>query len=413
MSKLGQLMASYEDDICNASDGAMARMVEMGQKLPDIAVALGESAETALAKANLAGETFESQRDGIAKIAGELQEYGTRLRADLGNIPTELQTSFDKLETLVNQSTGGMTDNFTNLEAKITSSSQDFEISRNTMLAHLEEFNSLYEQLQKYGHNISDVVGEQVKSLTTSTDHAKRAWKDAREAMEAQATAATDVSDTYIDRMEELSRRAKTDVFDLTEASNTALASVETVAERVQDKLSGFTLTMGNLQHLINNVGNVAEQHNALLKQSSQEAELHTSKLMASLSRNQQDTFLRSSAELVGQLNQIAIDVDSVLEGNLSNDVLRAYRDGDKSISVRRLLGRKSNTMSDVRIVEAYFTNASFRSKVDTYLRTFERLLEQAKDADSSKLVHTAFLTGDLGKLYIFLTESLSDKKAA
>ena len=52
-------------------------------------------------------------------------------------------------------------------------------------------------------------------------------------------------------------------------------------------------------------------------------------------------------------------------------------------------------------------------SYLDTPPRTFDSLLAQANQVDRSKLLHTTFLTADIGKLYVFLARSIGVMQAA
>ena len=88
------------------------------------------------------------------------------------------------------------------------------------------------------------------------------------------------------------------------------------------------------------------------------------------------------------------------------------FQSGDRSVAVRRLL-RAMYPLGATKISEQYSSDKDFKTKMDAYVATFEDLLARAKSADPSKLLHTTFLTADIGKLYVFLTQSLGYLKAA
>jgi hypothetical protein len=166
------------------------------------------------------------------------------------------------------------------------------------------------------------------------------------------------------------------------------------------------------LRDLVNSVGGAAAQHRKALSDASLVTEKKAEQMSRQLLASQKDTFLKSVGTLVGQLHQAAIDVDKIMMGELAPEVIQAFQTGDTSVSVRRLL-KNSTSEQAGRVQQLYRNDASFNTAVEAYVNTFQDVLDQAKESDPSKLLHTTFLTGDLGKLYVFLSQSLGQLEAA
>ena len=62
-------------------------------------------------------------------------------------------------------------------------------------------------------------------------------------------------------------------------------------------------------------------------------------------------------------------------------------------------------------IRDKYRDNRDFREQVSLYLERFETLLEAAQKYDREKLVSAAYLSSDVGKLYLLLARALDRVK--
>ena len=65
------------------------------------------------------------------------------------------------------------------------------------------------------------------------------------------------------------------------------------------------------------------------------------------------------------------------------------------------------------RIRARYEGNTEFRQYADRYLADFDRLLADAKGAEHEELLTSAFITADIGKIYMLLRESVGRSAAA
>jgi hypothetical protein len=118
------------------------------------------------------------------------------------------------------------------------------------------------------------------------------------------------------------------------------------------------------------------------------------------------DTFLRSATYVVDKLNQLAIDLNRVLETDIPRSVWKAFYDGDKTAFTKRLLGTPA--IRDLqRIRQKFETDTDFRSYVSRFVNEFEALLEQTRKWDYDNLIAQAFLGADIGRLYALLCRAL------
>ena len=118
------------------------------------------------------------------------------------------------------------------------------------------------------------------------------------------------------------------------------------------------------------------------------------------------DVFLRTATVMMEDLNSSAIDLNKFIEGDLPPEFWKSYRAGDKSVFARRLL-RRPDRIASPEIKERYDNDERFRDQVTRYLNQFDSLIKQSADCDPEHILSAAFMTSDVGKLYLLLSRSL------
>jgi hypothetical protein len=84
----------------------------------------------------------------------------------------------------------------------------------------------------------------------------------------------------------------------------------------------------------------------------------------------------------------------------------RGYAKGDKTLFIRALLGG-GEKKANAEIKRKYGEDETFRRYVTRYVEEFERLLAQANEADPENLLSSAFVTSDVGRLYVALSRAI------
>ncbi|HEY4162055.1 MAG TPA: hypothetical protein VGM59_03260, partial [Dongiaceae bacterium] len=118
------------------------------------------------------------------------------------------------------------------------------------------------------------------------------------------------------------------------------------------------------------------------------------------------ETFLKSASAMMEELNGIAVNIHELLDNEIPDDIWRRYREGDRSIFARRLFRTKDSYIVPA-IEQRYQRDERFRDLVDRYLKRFENLIGQAQTIDPEAVLNAAFITADVGKLYLVLAKSL------
>jgi len=113
---------------------------------------------------------------------------------------------------------------------------------------------------------------------------------------------------------------------------------------------------------------------------------------------------------IIETLNSIAVDLQPVLEPTISDAVWRRFHNGDRGAFTRQLLQMQEPNASSM-IKKKFEDDPAFREHVLRYVNQFETLLAQAKECDPLEVLGAAFVTADVGKLYIVLSSAVGRVK--
>ena len=112
----------------------------------------------------------------------------------------------------------------------------------------------------------------------------------------------------------------------------------------------------------------------------------------------------RYAASIV--LQSLAIDMNRILETELSEDDWQRYSKGEKGLFVRKMLGMRERSRL-AAVAQRYREDSEFREYVNRYIAQFEGALGEAKKRDMDGVLATTFLTADVGKVYMLLIRAI------
>lgn len=109
--------------------------------------------------------------------------------------------------------------------------------------------------------------------------------------------------------------------------------------------------------------------------------------------------------QLTLKLNAAARDIVEAVDGTLPRDFEKRYAAGEADIYTRRVfegIGRRLERA----IAERYAGDRMMRSRVDSYVRLFERLLDTMNAAKGGEALVEACLASESGRIYVMLAET-------
>ena len=113
----------------------------------------------------------------------------------------------------------------------------------------------------------------------------------------------------------------------------------------------------------------------------------------------------REMEGLVDKLNAAARDLIEAVDGSLPRDLERKYDGGERGIYTRRLYDGRGKRLQR-QIVDQYASERRVRSRVDAYVRLFERLLDMMSNANRGEALVEACLASEQGRIYVMLAEA-------
>ena len=369
-----RLLNSFAVDMSEASDSAISKLIAQGREVPELAERMAVSAQEALSVLKQTGESYGSQRQQIRSIVTELEEMAGRIERRVAAVDEQVDRVGDSLDS-----------------------------QTDTVRSQVDQLQGLLNSFHATGGELTRAIEERAALLAESTEQTGQVVEHVETRLRTLAEVATNHLETAHKFAVDVSNEAEDDLLRLDHLSKTTFERWSATRETMGASLNQVTAQVADLQTTLENV---ADQQSAKLSAQSEEAQARAQHLIDALNEGQKSAFLRTASELVAKLQDAAIDVDTILQGQLPNKVLQAINAGDRSVSVRRLLGMRGDADGPIR--NKYASDREFRQSADTFMSGCERLLRLALDADPSRLMHTTVLTADVGKLYLYLRDALS-----
>ncbi len=113
----------------------------------------------------------------------------------------------------------------------------------------------------------------------------------------------------------------------------------------------------------------------------------------------------REIENLTQKLNTVARDIVEVLEDGLPDSLEKRYNKNEKDVYTRHLFEGRGKKL-EKSIGANYEDDRAVRTRVDSYVRLFERLLDTVSDAPKGNQLVEACLGSESGKIYVMLAEA-------
>jgi hypothetical protein len=233
---------------------------------------------------------------------------------------------------------------------------------------------------------LREEIQQQASHLTAAADQAARQLAALGKEIDAKAEALVGATDYALNNAGKISGQFEEQAGKLDTAVGQALKLAAGLGQNLQKQSEALAAATTAAQKQIQSLGNVEQQ-------------------------SKSGGFMRSAADLVSELNSLAVDMTSLLDADVPDEVWRRYKDGDRSAFARRLL-RLKDTYVVPALEQRYAKDIKFRDLVMRFTGKFEDLLAQAGKADSDNVLSTAFLTADIGKLYLVIQRNLGKATA-
>lgn len=401
---------------------------ETGEEARTEADALGEAAERAGRDLQGTGESARRELAEIRKSAGSaaaeivaLRDAAQKQMESLNQLSARLAVQAATIgETL--QGRAALLEQAANVAAHRTGEIGDAldhhadSIARNAEKAAVR-MESLRSAMSGGADAVQRASGEAVSSLTSANELLRRtagevstAAGSARAAAEGTVEALRDAArgleeagSSVAERAEIAAARFTDTQRSLAERSDAAVEALYTVNSELDQHIHTLSEMATRALENAKQTADALLERAGEIEAASDRAGERTEELRQAARELSSGEFLRTAAFVTESLNDISIDLARVLDRDLTEDLWRRYYKGERGLFARRLLDKR-----DVAAIRKnYDADPEFRRFVDKYLKGFGDLLAQSRAAEHEELLSSAFISSDIGKVYLLLWEAV------
>lgn len=277
----------------------------------------------------------------------------------------------------------------------------------------ITDLNRVAAQMNDIAQKLREDLHDQSQQFVEAAKQLARLAREESGATAGALTANAEQVSEAVARMAEQSRQVSQSLMERIEQLDTAVKSVVHSSSGAGDDFARQALSLASaIEKAADAADGLGDKFRAQSLELAKTAEFAFER-MEDLARRQnassKDAFLRAAGSLVEELNSLALDMHNLLDNEIPEEIWRRYRDGDKAIFARRLFKMRDHYFVPA-IQQRYEGDDRFRAMVDRYMDKFEDLFGRSGLADPDAVLSAAFITADVGKLYLVIARSLGRK---
>ncbi len=410
---MAQLHLGQAAQLAGAADVARRRLEEVGQTLLQQTEGLTAVIDRSLLRQHDLNDSLTQRMGLVGQIAKEGETQLVALNGSVENLAQTLKTATlegarQARDTVQSFRDGG--EALTQLAKRAAGQLDDLKTS---VQVQLQELSQLSQQVVNLGQSVRG----QLQGQTSEFAAAAAAAKASAEAARAESAAASELSGKHsvvlVDAAQRLNQEFQSAsvtleerVSSMTRVAEQAIQRATIVAQSFDKQTSNLRVSLDAATQRTSELGARFQLQTQEIAKSTQAAMDRLDKLRQTTASTTRDAFLKVAAVMIDELNGLALDIHSLLDSEVPDEVWKRYRNGDRSVFARRLFKSKDAYMIPA-IQQRYQRDDKFQDMVDRYLTKFEDLLTHSASADPESVLSATFITADVGKLYLVMSRSL------
>ncbi|RMB08982.1 hypothetical protein BXY39_1629 [Eilatimonas milleporae] len=379
LSHLEEDLRNERDALIATSDDAGNRLLEATERFAERARALSDAAETS-----------EDRLDGarakvgnlMRSLADEAEAAHERMVAVAGKFGNDSEGLREELSA-AGRSLGAAADAFAGERGKIRQEAEKVVTRLNTAA------DGLSREVDRFAEGSMEAATRLDSASQTLMDETSRA-------REAMRHAVSDTKTELSAGLDELSTQATERVTFLKEEMQATLsrmlADYQETADTAEKEGAFLAVRLGR------EAEKIAEKAAQFIAQSAE--------LEKRAAKSGKSDFTRTSKLLMESLHSLSIDIDKALSQDIPDSAWQAYLNGDRSIFIRRTLGRADRRVKKL-IGEKFRGDTEFKEAATRYMRDFETMMERAMVGERDNTLSVTLISSDMGKLYVLLAQAL------
>ncbi|MCP4329205.1 MAG: hypothetical protein GY791_12295 [Alphaproteobacteria bacterium] len=328
---------------------------------------------------------FDGHRVKLAEATARATAQAGEIRSAFGAQSQQLGETAELMSTRITQVQEALEKQISLLKRSGDSVVTQIETLDKKSIAAGRTVESIGTELRKL---VDKTIDNELSRVGAATDEAGKQIKNVADEIARTLDVALK---EQLQKMERTAAKLNDDIGTLNETMSHSTDHLESVVKTTAEEA----------QQTVNLFRNQVEE----LSEATREAAEQTDAVREAVAQGRRDGFLRASATVIRELNELAVDIDQVFEPSLPDNIMKLYKDGDHGIFVRRL-ARANDEHSVPLIRETMRKNSDFRHSVSTFMKRYEALLAQTADCDPDRILTATLLSADVGKVYMLLARA-------
>ena len=253
---------------------------------------------------------------------------------------------------------------------------------------------------------IGDAFTQQIANLHGSTDQLSSRMAGLTDRLRQQARDLGQVGEEASTQVRDVGNNLGRQTQTLVQATADARTQIDSLTEKVEHHRSNLLSTTDEVVAKTSEASTHFDQHAAVLSQAAADAADQAERLKEQDLSGRRNVFLKTARYIIEDLHSTAVDLTRLLNEEVPDADWKRYVKGDRSIFTRMLLKNRPSATASL-IAQKVQQEEEMRRYVMRYFDHFERLLKDSQEVDPENLLHSTFMTADVGKLYLLLCRAL------
>ncbi len=375
----------------------------------------------------LAESSIEKQEKGLQNAIKELMDYAKNTESYVKNISSEITSLTARLQNEMKDFSNDMVKDLHSVtqvadttlsqtERATETFSRSVQTMADSVRETLTEITQIHEKLSTQAGGLISMTKETVEQLSpmatiiTSYNEALPALTSETRGfidvfggqLKAFETEAHGMTDQLAANISALDNKIK----GLRESTDSSVESVAGSSHKLE------LMTEQSRQQMIDLLGDYQKTLDQMNEIHEKMAVLAAKKVMLNIADENDrptrapstttESFMRSSERIVEKLHAMSIDLTKLTGAAIPDTVWDRYNAGDKTI-FSKWFSKMIKSADKKKVQELFKSDAAFRSHATTFIKGFQRMMNDAESTDNPEILTQTLLKTDLGQMYMAL----------
>ncbi len=363
-------------------------------KLVDASAAARQAADGVVPSFHTALTKMDEAGDRIAERLSLLEIQAAAASRAMDSSAEKASEALEASRTWVEQHISTIDTSVSRVEADVVRRLETLTLTLGESSAQMgRDMPAMIEKMEQQLRAIENSMKAQMEEISAAFSTAVDSWENASMASSVQ----------LVDAMSRARAMSTEATIAAREATASIISSVESALGKTTQQAE--TVVSASLQNLQAQAAQMADL--------AQQAENRHDAIRATLEEKIHQDFARTADQIIDRLNAYAVDITRIYAGDVTEQELRGYLKGDRSMFVRRfaknVTGLASNQDSRriiSQIASRLAEEPEFADLTRRYLSAFEALLKLGAHRGEQDALTVSLLTSDLGKMYVALARA-------